>query len=845
MKRMKRQLVGCALATALLMPGAHALEAPLEQALAALPSYSFGSDRAPISALEVAVTTAGADLARRAELTQGLAAILGGAATADAHREALRLFSLVATDADIAPMLPLLASAEVGDTALWTLERIAGPGVDTALVGALGEVSPAQQAAIVRVIGRRRAADAVPALRGLTASEDVQVAEAALTALGMIGDQEAYGALSSARGAGVPDALKPAFADAWLRCAAHLEAAGSELAIAMYADFIGGGFPGHVRAGAVNGLIRLQPDKANDLILNAFKSDSPELVELALSHMRTQPGDAATAAFAALLPTVDPAKKVLLLRGLAERGDTAAAPAVLAETSSEDPAVSFAAIEALAKVGSEDALPFLLDTATDGPRETKQAARDSLTTLPGKGVDSGLLKAAQEGETARRVQALKALASRRATDTTKGVQALSEDKDTDVRTAALQTLRVLGGAKELDYLLGRLPKAEDDAERDRVAQTIVAIAQREGETGARSGAVLAALKSAKDATLRAALLSVLGRIGSADALDTLYAAAKEDDAAVRGAAVAALAGWPDAAPIDQLRVLCAADAPADTRAAAFAGYVRQLKEVKDLDPAARFARYEEAMNLAQETNERRAVLSGLPSAPVKGALDLAAKYRSDAELANEATAAELQLCAALAGAYPDDATARAKAILAGEASDAVKNQANAVIAAVGRFDGYLTAWQYAGPYAEEGKVATTLFDMSFPPETAPETVTWNLMPLANNAETPWAMSFAEVFGGFERVAYLRTQLDAEAAQDVILEVGSNDGCKVWFNGELIQGANIGRPLAPGEDKLPVSLKPGANSLMIAVYQHGGDWAACARLRTPDGQPVTGVKNTLP
>lgn len=844
MNAITKWIAGAALSAALLTANAQALEPALEQAFAALPNYKFSENREAVSTIETAVKTAGADLALRAELTQATAAVLAGTATTDAIREALRFFSLTATDADIAPVLPLLANDEVADTALWTLQRIDGEGVDKALIAALGELAPAKQLALVQVLSRRRSPLAVPVLSDLTKSEDAQTADAALTGLGMIGNEDAYAALAAVR-AGIPDLLKASFADAWLRCAAQQEKQSPDRALAMYADFIGGGFPGHVRAGAVDGMIRLQPEKANDLILTAFTSDSPELVELALNHVRTQQGEGATAAFAALLPSLQPAKKLLLLRALAERGDDAAASAVLAEAKSDDPAVQVAAMESLGKVGSADALPLLLDAATDGPRDTKQVARESLTTLPGKQVDAGLLEAAKSGETPRRVQALKALAGRRAMDTTKGVRSIAEDKDAEVRAAALQALRVLGGKDDLAYLLDRLPKAADDAERDRMAQGIVAIAQRTGDAGAHAGPVLRALDNTKDPAGKAVLIGVLGRIGSADALDTLYAASKSENTTVCVAAVDALAAWPDAAPLEHLHALCAADAPADTRAAAFAGYVRQLKDVKDMDPGARFARYEEALKLAQQTDERRAVLSGLSSAPVKAALDLAAQYRTDAELSAEATAATLQLCAALAGAYPEETRAMAQAILEGQPSDAVKNQANAVIASVGRFDNYLTAWEYAGPYAEEGKVATMLFDMPFAPENAPDTVTWNLMPLSTNPETPWAVSLADVFGGFERVAYLRTQVESDKAQDAILEVGTNDGCKVWWNGELIEGINIGRPLSPGEDKLPVAVKQGTNTLMIAVYQHGGDWSACARLRTPDGQPLPGVTNKLP
>ena len=108
----------------------------------------------------------------------------------------------------------------------------------------------------------------------------------------------------------------------------------------------------------------------------------------------------------------------------------------------------------------------------------------------------------------------------------------------------------------------------------------------------------------------------------------------------------------------------------------------------------------------------------------------------------------------------------------------------------------------------------------------------------------WLIDLAAAFGGDERVVYLRTQLDAPSAREALLEMGSNDGVKVWLNGELLHGFRDGRPLTPNQDQVKLSLNAGANTLMLAIYQHGGDWAACARLRTPDGAPLADVKAGL-
>jgi hypothetical protein len=41
------------------------------------------------------------------------------------------------------------------------------------------------------------------------------------------------------------------------------------------------------------------------------------------------------------------------------------------------------------------------------------------------------------------------------------------------------------------------------------------------------------------------------------------------------------------------------------------------------------------------------------------------------------------------------------------------------------------------------------------------------------------------------VVYLRTRLHAPAAQAVVFALGSDDGLKVWLNGELVHANNAG------------------------------------------------------
>jgi hypothetical protein len=99
----------------------------------------------------------------------------------------------------------------------------------------------------------------------------------------------------------------------------------------------------------------------------------------------------------------------------------------------------------------------------------------------------------------------------------------------------------------------------------------------------------------------------------------------------------------------------------------------------------------------------------------------------------------------------------------------------------------------------------------------------------------------KLLGGDNRVAYLRTRVSSDKEQKARLEIGSDDGIKVWLNGQVVHANNVIRAAAPAQDNVEVTLKQGWNQLLLKVTQGGGEWSVCARLRAPDGGRPEGLK----
>jgi diacylglycerol kinase len=88
--------------------------------------------------------------------------------------------------------------------------------------------------------------------------------------------------------------------------------------------------------------------------------------------------------------------------------------------------------------------------------------------------------------------------------------------------------------------------------------------------------------------------------------------------------------------------------------------------------------------------------------------------------------------------------------------------------------------------------------------------------------------------------YVKTIIQSQHKQDVVLGFGSDDGLKVWLNGKVINAKNLVRGVKCDEDQVKVALNEGDNALLLKVTQGGSDFAFCAGIKAPDGAPADGV-----
>ncbi len=107
------------------------------------------------------------------------------------------------------------------------------------------------------------------------------------------------------------------------------------------------------------------------------------------------------------------------------------------------------------------------------------------------------------------------------------------------------------------------------------------------------------------------------------------------------------------------------------------------------------------------------------------ALKLAEPMLDEAGIQLEAAKAVTKIASALPYAQAEPAEAALKKVLAATTDADTRKAAEAALKEIQAGADYITAWQVAGPYLQEGKEYNQLFDIVFPPETpSAEGVKW-------------------------------------------------------------------------------------------------------------------------
>lgn len=103
------------------------------------------------------------------------------------------------------------------------------------------------------------------------------------------------------------------------------------------------------------------------------------------------------------------------------------------------------------------------------------------------------------------------------------------------------------------------------------------------------------------------------------------------------------------------------------------------------------------------------------------------------------------------------------------------------------------------------------------------------------------VDLVSVFGSQSyAVAYACAYINSPVTVDALLKIGSDDGVKVWLNGENVWTKSVFRGYQVDQDVVPVTLKAGWNRLLIKISQKSGGWSFSVRVTNTAGGSLSGV-----
>ncbi len=152
-------------------------------------------------------------------------------------------------------------------------------------------------------------------------------------------------------------------------------------------------------------------------------------------------------------------------------------------------------------------------------------------------------------------------------------------------------------------------------------------------------------------------------------------------------------------------------------------------------------------------------------------------------------------------------------------------------------------WLVIGPFDNTDGVG---FSKAYPPEekidlraTYKGQFSWTQ---AKDDFTDAHINFFKIFDDNQwKVAYAYARVTLPTEREAQLGVGSDDEVKVWLNGEEVLNSNIARSVAIDQDIIPVTLKSGANEILVKICNRAVDWGFYLRITDAEGNPYVDLK----
>ncbi len=624
----------------------------LDAILAELSSLKYSKDEAVLYRLREYVLNHRNVEESRAACEEKLLAFLTSPANAAAKLAACRELRLIGTEKSVPILREMLLQDGTTDMARFALEKIPGAEATGAMLDTLETCRGEAKIGLISSLGQRKAQDAVKPLAALLSDPDPSVSSAAAVSLGRIGGPQAAAALTAEFDKAAGE-RKADFAFALLRCADELALAEDPAAVKLYDAILSAPaqppLPLVIRQAAMKGKIAASgKDEGVRLVLDLLARGPQETHGPAIALIPQFFDDSIISPICRLLPRLPEQSQIQVLARLPEYSGPAVLPAILEASKNSALQIRIVALAGLAKCGDASTVPFLAVRAASSRGEEQEAARASLSALPGRDVDEAVLFGLiGTPDDAVRSEFIRAVGDRRIYSGRGVLVNLLYSSGPKISLEAAKALRTIASPGDIPRLLDILLEIGDETTQEEVQNTVAALAKKISSPYARAVAVEERLKPGEnskqekvtDPAKRCLLYRVLGKIGDDSSLPLVRAAIREDNTAIRDAAVRALAEWPSSVPRDDLLAIARDAESLVHQVLALRGYVRMVGLEKYQSPEGAVGSLQTALTLTTRPEEKILILGALPDFACPEALRLAESLHQTKGVEAEAEAA--------------------------------------------------------------------------------------------------------------------------------------------------------------------------------------------------------------
>ena len=605
-----------------------------------LKMYDY-QNRTAVVAINSQVDAAQSDKAALAGIETRLMAVLDDAnATFGGKQEACNFLGRMGSKAAVPSLAKLLTDEKTENMARYALERISDPAAGKALRVALAASDVKTQIGIVNSLGDRGDAESVALLKPLTKSDNAELRDAAVTALGKIGTPAALSALTALNDKSL------LVAQATLKAADKLARSGGKSeAERTYSALALAGNPPVVRASALRGLAAIGSPRAAAVSMAAMKDADP-LVRFASARVYSGLPYAKMVKTGPFWNDFDAPTQIVLLTGFADNDVTSGYVMATQALSSSDANLRRTGIRASGKLGGAPAVAPLAEIAAhSADNDDRRIARETLINLTGKDSDAAILQAVNSGKPDIQATLMSVLAERPTAGARTALAGAAQGTEPKVAAEALRALEKSGTAAEYPAVVKVLTTATDDSVRDAAHNAVIAIANRTGDRDKAAEPLLAALSTAPTAN-RVSMLGAMSEIGGDRSLDALTKATSDSTPEIKNAAITALSEtWGDSRPTSTLLIIAKSDSDKATQIQALRGYLRLVAQDEKLTADDKVAKVRAALDAAQRPEEKRQALGVLRDARIESAVSLAAQSLDNPDLFTDAAETILYLAA--------------------------------------------------------------------------------------------------------------------------------------------------------------------------------------------------------